>query len=82
MVLVWRIADDTPDDLPNSPNFLPSKLSRYTVHAYIGIFHVHSYIYKHTPMHASGAHNCFHAYIDTCAHILATVTQYQRAVLY
>ena len=25
--LVWRIADD----LPNSPNFLPAKLSRYTV---------------------------------------------------
>ena len=27
MVLVWRIADN----LPNSPNFLPIKLSRYTV---------------------------------------------------
>ena len=27
MVLVWRITDD----LPNSPNFCPTKLSRYTV---------------------------------------------------
>ena len=27
MVLVWRIADN----LPNSPNFHPAKLSRYTV---------------------------------------------------
>ena len=30
--LVWRIADDS----PNSPNFLPTKLSRYTVR--IGTF--------------------------------------------
>ena len=27
MALVWRIADDS----PNSPNFLPTKLSHYTV---------------------------------------------------
>jgi len=27
MVLVWQIEDD----LPNLPNFLPTKLSRYTV---------------------------------------------------
>ena len=27
MVLVWRIMDDS----PNSPNFPPAKLSRYTV---------------------------------------------------
>ena len=27
MALVWRITDD----LPNSPNFLPAKLSHYTV---------------------------------------------------
>jgi len=27
MVLVWRITDDS----PKSPNFLPAKLSRYTV---------------------------------------------------
>jgi len=27
MVLVWRITDDS----PNSSNFLPAKLSRYTV---------------------------------------------------
>ena len=27
MVLVWQIADGS----PNSPNFLPAKLSRYTV---------------------------------------------------
>jgi len=30
MVLVWQITDD----LPNSPNFLPAKLSHYTVHRY------------------------------------------------
>ena len=29
MVLVWRITDDS----PNSPNFFPAKLSRYTVTA-------------------------------------------------
>ena len=28
MVLVWRIADDS----PNLPNFLPAKPSRYMVH--------------------------------------------------
>jgi len=28
MVLVWQITDDS----PNSPNFLPAKLSRYTVY--------------------------------------------------
>ena len=31
MVLVWRIAGDS----PNSPNFLPTKLSRYTVCLYL-----------------------------------------------
>ena len=30
-VLVWRIAGNS----PNSPNFLPAKLSRYTVSSYI-----------------------------------------------
>ena len=33
MVLVWQIADDSPD-LPNLPNFPPTKLSRYTVCTY------------------------------------------------
>ena len=33
MVLVWRIADD----LPNLPNFLPTKLSRYMVYAYMHV---------------------------------------------
>ena len=31
MVLVWRITDDS----PTSPNFLPAKLSRYTVHDWL-----------------------------------------------
>ena len=57
MVLVWRIVDDS----PNSSNFPPAKLSRYTVHT-----HIHTHIYTHTYTHI---HVYTHTYTHTHTHI-------------
>ena len=51
MVLVWRITDNS----PNSPNFLPAKLSRYTVCGMYIYIHLYLYLYIYLFIDLSGS---------------------------
>ena len=74
MVLVWRITDD----LPNSPNFPPTKLSRYTVlRKATKLMLLHKTTHRTTENytnHATQSHNSWYTKLRTelCAHTLHT----------
>ena len=60
MILVWRITDD----LPNSPNFSPAKLSRYTVYQkFLMNKHNHKdvYTYAKIPVQSLEINTCVQA---------------------